>query len=494
MPKYSFLPLSVLCASLMVGCSSDDNRNSLVDDTVTDGNRLVNGSSGAVQIVHASPDAPAVNILIDGEGLDALSNLDYSDSTGFVTLPVGELMLTVEAGGASVIESPFGVASGEQATVLAIGEVSENDNELDNLQLLNIGPSGNEDALPAGQSRLYITHAAPDAPEVDIYLVTPDISSIDNSQPGVPSLSYRSSTDPIPVPAGDYRILITPAGSNVIVFDSGSEPVNVPAGQEIIIAAVENTGAAKAESPVNLLILNGTDTPTVLTDADSEAFVRVVHAAPDAPVVDVFAGEAGSGSATAIVEGLAYADVAPATDYLNVPSASYDLAIAPAGEGVSMNVFNENVGLGANAAYTAVATGFLNTTPEFDVLLGQDRTRSIANTSQVRIVHAAPIAPTVDVYAFPSAANVMESSILDGSAGAPLLSGFQFGTVSDYLSIPTGTYDLFVVAGGAVAIEANDVQLNSGDIATVIARGPNTDMAAGPNDTALIVLPFNNLD
>ena len=56
-----------------------------------------------------------------------------------------------------------------------------------------------------------------------------------------------------------------------------------------------------------------------------------------------------------------------------------------------------------------------------------------ADNAMVRVLHASPDAPAVDVY-------------VDGEkVGAPL-AGLEFGDLSEYVSLPAGTYDIKVCA------------------------------------------------
>jgi len=78
--------------------------------------------------------------------------------------------------------------------------------------------------------------------------------------------------------------------------------------------------------------------------------VRVIHASPDAPAVDV-AVKGGD----VLVENLAFPD---ASDYLMVPAAAYDLEVRPTGtEDVALDL--PGVELMAGNAYSVYAIGTL---------------------------------------------------------------------------------------------------------------------------------------
>lgn len=104
-------------------------------------------------------------------------------------------------------------------------------------------------------------------------------------------------------------------------------------------------------------------------------------------------------------------------------------------------------------------------------VLGLSGPASAADAT-VSVLHGVP-GVTVDVYA----------------NGAPLLTNFEPGTLTDPVSLPAGEYDLKVTAPGAGAqgeavIEANDVTVPSGANITVVAH---LDANGGP-----ILTPFVN--
>lgn len=96
-----------------------------------------------------------------------------------------------------------------------------------------------------------------------------------------------------------------------------------------------------------------------------------------------------------------------------------------------------------------------------------------AGNAYVRVVHAAPAAPNVDVY-------------IDG---AKLLSGFAFGTVTDYVPLAAGSHEIDVTAAGQPASSAvikQSVTVTAGMNYTVAAIG---DMGTQP---ALVAFADNN--
>jgi hypothetical protein len=182
----------------------------------------------------------------------------------------------------------------------------------------------------------------------------------------------------------------------------------------------------------------------------NDARIRVVHASPDAPNVDVLV-DGGVAFANAPFKGV--------TDYATLPAGAYDVEVVPAGASgpVVIDLTGPNaVNLFYNRDYTAVAVNFLD---DIEPLLLEDDNRPVAVPfSRVRFVHASPDAPAVDI------------KVADGPY---LFRDVAFKGVGDYVTVPRGTYDLEVRAAGTdiVALRLPGVALAGGTTYTVYAVG-----------------------
>ncbi len=185
--------------------------------------------------------------------------------------------------------------------------------------------------------------------------------------------------------------------------------------------------------------------------------VRVVHASPDAPAVDVFVQ---NGKA---VEGLPFGEY---TDYIEVPAGQLDFAIFVAGTDAlvqSGNIF-------VDGDFTIIASGFAGGgEPAFGLIVLTDRNREpSAGDARVRVVHAAPSAPGVDVY----------FTQPYGALANPLLTGVPFGAASGYVTVQTGMnrkqFQARVTIAGTdtVAIDSGRLLIPSQGIRTYIAIDP----------------------
>jgi len=123
--------------------------------------------------------------------------------------------------------------------------------------------------------------------------------------------------------------------------------------------------------------------------------IRVVHLAPGAPAVDIFAN--GDGSAPA-VDGLVLRN----SITLEVPAGEYEFAISADGSPIEDAVFNvPKLAYEAGKTYTVVAVGKL-AEDTFDILRLEDDAAGLDPTQvRLQVTHAAAAAPfaEVDVWA-----------------------------------------------------------------------------------------------
>ena len=471
------LPVVGLAATLALsGCGDSDND----DDPV---------NQGSIRILHTSPDAPPVNIKLDGTV--AISDLDYTESSGYVSVDAGTYDIAVDGiipgGNLEVISVPgFTVAANDRTTVIAADVVAS-------ITPLVVSDSN---ATPAADEvALRVVHASPAAAAivaaVDVYVTSPG----DNINAASPSLSFafKEDVDAGALPAGLVQIRATAKGSKEVVFDSGPVDLTPFAGSKLLIAAIDTTNATEqAGSPVKLLV--ATDTARViLLDVGTNAGARVVHVSPDADAVagpvEVFASSAALPvSPFELIDAFSYLGVVPGVDTLaGVPGGDYVFDVAPDTDMIGDSVFtSDSVTLMQGSEYTVVAAGRVAGMPAFNLLFTEENLRPVATQASVKVIHAAPAAGTVQVYVTPAGAfTVMD--VESGMAGDPLLPAFAFADITGDVPVAPANYDIRVVAGGVVAINVENFNLAAGSVSTLIAYGPN-EPAGAPTDFGVIVL------
>lgn len=194
-----------------------------------------------VRVVHASADAPAVDVLVDGNV--AFQNLKFKDYTNYTPVPAGMRMLALNVAGTSTtaLQLPFTLANGVSYTFYAFGK-------LENYTLTIIG-TGDDPVAPAMDSvKVRVVHGASTAPPVDIFVTEPYAAL-----PGAPLLSnvpFTAASHYLTVPAGAYQARIAPTGTKTVAIDS--RRLQLTGGTVRTVVAIDGTDGKSFE----LLVLN----------------------------------------------------------------------------------------------------------------------------------------------------------------------------------------------------------------------------------------------
>jgi len=204
----------------------------------------------------------------------------------------------------------------------------------------------------------------------------------------------------------------------------------------------------------------GTCTTALGIGTEGDACINVVHASPDAPAVDVY------------LDGqLALADLAfgAFSGWVALPAGEHQIQVTATGAAIDTAVIDATATLEAGVAYQVAATGLLaNITPE---IFETDLSALAADTARVRVIHASPDAPAVDIAV---------------AGGDVLIPGLSFPDASDELEVPAGSYDLEVRVAGTtdVALDLPGVTLEAGMVYDVFAIGEVAD-----GSLAVLVIP-----
>ena len=405
--------------------------------------------TGSLQVLHASVDAPAVNVIVDGNEL--LSGVDYRDGSGRLDLDVGSYSVQVDAilpTGTATVLGPVDVTIGADITytIAAVGSVAAGTLDVALLEQPRTDVS-------AGSARAFVLHGAPDAPRVDVFVTTPGADLSATAPLG--TFSFGESLGPVEVAAGDYQIRVTPEGdAATVVYDSGTIPLGE--GNDLFLTAVPDTVPATAtfDAPISLVALNGTDAAEFL-DVRTQAKVRVVHASPDAPLVDVLVNDS-----IELVGDLAFPQ---ATPVVPVEPGTYNIKVTVADNPGAIAI-EADLTFDAGVAYDVLAIGPL---ASIAPLVAIDDNRPLATAAKIRIVHASPTAQDVDIYVTAPGADI--------TAETPALAGVPFGANTGFLSLDAGSYDVTVVPAGTTdaAIGPATITIDAGGVYTAVARDAN---------------------
>lgn len=439
--KIKFAAFVALAGSILVaGCSDSDGDGIAPQEPTSD-----------VRVLHASPDAPAVEVAIDGEVV--LTGVEFQQGSGYLEVPAGAREVSILAGGTEVLSETFDLREGESYSIIAQNVVASLD-----LAVLN-----DTERRSNGTADVTVVHASPAAGNVDV-----NVTAVGAALPGTPTLTnvpFGANATLADQPAGDYQVRIAPAGGSDLVYDSGTLPVSAD-----LTAVAVNSGIGA--SPVSLLVW-AEATPAVTVVLDNSAEVRVVHAVDNA-TVDVFVDGNGVGE----LSGFTYSSV---SGYLVLPAGERDIAVAAEGQGVGNAVpsLSGSVTLERGESYTVIAAGDSNDLPNTQLIVLQDR-RVAANGAEadVRLVHAAaaPAAQPVDIFVLAAGSPVM---------GEPTFADVFIGDDTGYTTLPAAAYDVTIAVDGDTAAAIPGTQgldFSAGTVTTAIAIGAGNLEALLLND------------
>ncbi len=201
-------------------------------------------SQSRVRVLHASPDAPPVDVLVDGQVV--LQNVAYQAFSDYLDVPAGARNFQVRVTGTTttVIDVTPTLSDGQDYTVIAKGLVSS-------IGVLLLEDDNTPPA--AGNVKVRLVHGAPGAPVVDIYVTAPG-ANLATANPTLTGVPFEGVSPYLSVPAGDYQVRITPTTTKTVAIDSG--PLTLAAGQIRTAIAVDNAGGGGPFGAVLLPDLN----------------------------------------------------------------------------------------------------------------------------------------------------------------------------------------------------------------------------------------------
>lgn len=164
------------------------------------------GGETEVRVAHLAPDAPNVDVYVDGEPLAGLRDVAYGTVSSYLQFPAGTHNVKVYAAGKTsqpLVEAELDFRDGAAYTVAVVGLAGD-----DSLQAQVYE---DDNSLPAeNDAKLRVIHASPDVDAVDI--------GPENSDDLFTHLGFPNATRYVEVPAGAYPLEGTLTGSNEVAF------------------------------------------------------------------------------------------------------------------------------------------------------------------------------------------------------------------------------------------------------------------------------------
>ena len=176
------------------------------------------------------------------------------------------------------------------------------------------------------------------------------------------------------------------------------------------------------------------------------SFIRLFHASPNAPAVDVYA------NGNLIVADLTYKELSP---YLPVAPGNYNITVYPSGE-MTNPVINTPVSIAENTIFNVAVIGTL---PDISLFPIQEPiTAQYSGSACVRFIHLSPNAPSVDIKL---------------SDGTTVFNNVAYKNATTYACIPGGTYTFKVSPTGTdnVVLTVPNVNVNPNNYYSIYAVG-----------------------
>ncbi len=461
------------------------------------------GQTAELQVIHNAADPAAATVDVYVNNVLTLDNFKFRTATPFVTLPAGvALNIGVAPGNSTSVNDTLKnfkvtLAAGQRYVAVANGvldpsKFAANPDGKSTAFTLFLQNSIRKVATNASNVDFVAVHGASDAPKVDVIART--VATLVNDA------AYSNITGYVSVPPAKYVLDVTPAAGTPIVASFEADLSSLAGGSAVVFASGFLTPAANQNGPAFGLfaaLANGT---VVAFPATSQARLQVIHNAadPGAATVDVYV------NGTLAIDNFAFRK---ATPYMFVPAGvALNIGIAPGNSTSAKDTLkNFSVTLENGNSYIAVANGVLapanfaanpdGKSTAFTLFL-QDKMRETAqNVSDVdlRVIHGATDAPTVDVLA----------------GAAVLVDNAQYSNITNYLSVPPAAYKLDITPGNdnatIVASFTADLSTLGGGAAVVLASGfltPSTNnngaafglIAVLPNGTVLLLGKATGID
>lgn len=364
-------------------------------------------ASASVRFVHASPDAPALDILVDGQPV--AQGLEFGALTEFAPVSDGDHTIQIvpagEAVASALIEETIGT-DGDSAYTVAVA------NLLNALELSVV--ESNLDDLPEGEARVRLVNLSPDDESVDLAQVGGDEWFDD--------IEFGEASDHRNVEEGAYDLDISVHDADVALISVSG--VQVDRGGEVSLYLI---GSQASGSLQVLTLTAGVNSPCAiqlgLSELDDDACVRITQAALDAPPVDVYLEE------SLVVEGL---EPGGSSEFLAVPAGDdRSFVIVPAGGALEDQILESEVDLEGGNAVDVIIGGDVNDLKVVNDDL--DLSPVASDQARVRTVNLSPDAGEIDLL------------VTDGDT---LFGDVDFEQFSDAILMDADTYDIQVQAAG----------------------------------------------
>jgi hypothetical protein len=186
-----------------------------------------------VRIAHLSPDAPAVDVYVNGSR--AVSVAAFKDVTGYLPVTAGSVNIRVTPAGATspaVIDATVSFNAGGNYTVAATGLLA-------GIQPIVL----QDDRGTTSQAKVRFVHASPDAPAVDIAVTGGPVLFA--------NVPFRQATPYPQVAPATYDLEARPAGSSAVALQVPGVALSSGTNYTIFAVGLLSNGSLSALAVVD---------------------------------------------------------------------------------------------------------------------------------------------------------------------------------------------------------------------------------------------------
>ena len=343
-----------------------------------------------VRVIHASADAPAVDVYAKGSDKPLVTGLAYGQTSGWLEVPPAAYEFELRAAPSKPTDpiayktGALSIPAGAKISAVAAGLLGSQDAD----SAFRVVPviEGFGPAV-VGSARLRVLHAGSDAPSVDL-----DVGNDSPAKPEISGLARFNDTgaEGVALPAGKaLAVGIALGGVRVTSFTTPK----LPEGANVLVIATGLLGKLARQRDGFALLAVGPNGSIGFVKQDPRVYA--LHASPDAPRVDAFVGNA------EIVDNIGFGELSKP---VQVQPGSYTIDLFAHADG-SMRPASEPAAksntpmLEAGERYLTLATGFLSGYGGKPIRLESYREGFALDTgkAQLRAIHSSPDATEVDI-------------------------------------------------------------------------------------------------
>jgi hypothetical protein len=413
-----------------------------------------------LQAIHNSP-SPTVDIWVNGAPF--LTNFQFRSATPFIDVVAGvELEIGIAPSPSSspadiIATFPVTFDDGGSYVILAHGVVGDMSRPFD-LAIFDMGQEGSG----SGSVALLAFHGSPDAPSVDI--AARGVGNL------VGNLDFAEFQGYLEVPAGDYILDISPAGSGNVVATFAAPLSGLGGGAAVVFAS-----GFLGQNPSFGLFAALPTGDVVALPAITDARLQVIHNSPS-PTVDIWVND------QPFLTDFAFRE---ATPFVSVPAnTTLNIGVAPSPSSSPADIIATfPVNFLAGETYTVIANGIVGDPARpFNLEVFASSRETAEEGVNLLVFHGSPDAPAVDI-AVRGVGNVVES--------------LDFADYAGYLEVPAADYILDIKAAGddqVLLTYAAPLEGAEGSAITVFASGylgndPAFGLFAAFADGSVVELP-----